>query len=1281
MFPDKGHLLEALQQIAVQWDSDMPETSKDQIRFLKRDFEFLHIFLSFTDLSYMADFTYKVQSLFQDAAVDLKKVNKIHHIDRVTSGIEEKIRITKLEIRDIHLVLSNKDGIDTPEFVIEFIDTVIQNLDDFVELGDSVFKELKLLRNFVCFVSGRSMEPKSLHAFLTHVLHVVGRAAMIVWLYWKFPSNDSENQEMNCLLSNLVQMKIKLIQPDVRKIYIDVLLQAVTRPIIQIENAVDCVAGFMETLQHNLKELPTPSQMDVALTDQMLVFLEMFDLLFDNLRCRSVQVLEFHLQDIDTVVVDSGLLVYSLYEDVSLEEVTSKLEDTIERIKTLIYHIIRKEFQSSLPRIHGIGYVDFLLSNLKKFHDRYSNSLAHFTDELQMIQTELESLQPFLKSVALERHNKYDKLERSVALLIGKVYEVEYIVDACISNISNKVPNWCLKLWLLDLIQEIGAEIQVLEVDSASHGTIDTDTSRTSSRLASTQSIEDENDEIVGFEDVIGKIRDQLTRGSNEREIICNDPLGHFCVLPSVCRLERSCSDPKFSAIFPKLQTLFTLSSFIRFGRFKRQVVRFFEGNALVSSDSGLGSPFERFETVRKGKAPLGWERIAGWVDSVISAIAPGPLFLAGLGVCCWLGVPGSLFLAGLGADCMVLFELVHECTFWVYGGPVSRPMMPTEYLLCWYSCYALHLFRDAGKTALANRLYSDKSIVAHFEVRARCYVSSVYSRKELLLSILKLLRVNNNVTTPLSEQTSGELADVFRKHLFTRRYLILIDDVPNVSVWDDLNSCFCDANKGSRILLTTRHFNVADYAKSITLHLRVLNDGESWTLLKKKVFGEGICSPVLEKVGPKIVRKCEGLPLSIVFVASILAGMERTEQCWKQVARSLGTEIHCYPENIIEQSYQNLPYHLKSCFLYFGMFSDHEEINISKLTLLWIGEGFVKDDEHRTLEDIAEGYLKNLVESNLVMLDKRDCGGKVKVCRIHDILFHFCKERAHTENLIQRIQRKANINASSSIANASDMFHDFRFLKVLDLEFTLIDSFPTNMVYLRYFAAQTSHESITSSIHMLWNLETLIVNGMRGHLSVPSTIWNMVKLRHLHISPSFTAEQLLEDSSELNDLLEVLDIFGDQHVESLPYLVRISASNLKKLKVSYYILGSQHLSNISQLQNLQELELDFVKFEGEIWEVRKGEFAELKVLKLVNCSSLKEWTVQDDAFSKLEHIVLRCCQLLVEISSWFAEISSLKYIEVDNCNGSVVESARTIQTTKVEEYVNDDLELVIKEL
>uniref|UniRef100_M1D3A7 Late blight resistance protein n=1 Tax=Solanum tuberosum TaxID=4113 RepID=M1D3A7_SOLTU len=36
------------------------------------------------------DVTYKAEALFQDAVVDFKKVNKINHIGRVTSQIEEK---------------------------------------------------------------------------------------------------------------------------------------------------------------------------------------------------------------------------------------------------------------------------------------------------------------------------------------------------------------------------------------------------------------------------------------------------------------------------------------------------------------------------------------------------------------------------------------------------------------------------------------------------------------------------------------------------------------------------------------------------------------------------------------------------------------------------------------------------------------------------------------------------------------------------------------------------------------------------------------------------------------------------------------------------------------------------------------------------------------------------------------------------------------------------------------------------------------------------------------
>lgn len=184
--------------------------------------------------------------------------------------------------------------------------------------------------------------------------------------------------------------------------------------------------------------------------------------------------------------------------------------------------------------------------------------------------------------------------------------------------------------------------------------------------------------------------------------------------------------------------------------------------------------------------------------------------------------------------------------------------------------------------------------------------------------------------------------------------------------------------------------------------------------LLKQKVFGEESCSLLLSNVGKEIANKCRGLPLSIVLVAGMLTKMEKSEQCWKQVAMNLCTNVLSNSKAIIEQSYQNLPYHLKPCFLYFGVFSEDKEINTSILTWLWISEGLIKSRDDKSLEDIAEGYLENLIRRNLVMVAKWSSGGKVKTCCIHDLLLYFCKERAK-ENLLW-MRGDQNVSTSSSI-------------------------------------------------------------------------------------------------------------------------------------------------------------------------------------------------------------------------------------------------------------------------
>ncbi|KAJ8539752.1 hypothetical protein K7X08_014004 [Anisodus acutangulus] len=269
----------------------------------------------------------------------------------------------------------------------------------------------------------------------------------------------------------------------------------------------------------------------------------------------------------------------------------------------------------------------------------------------------------------------------------------------------------------------------------------------------------------------------------------------------------------------------------------------------------------------------------------------------------------------------------------------------------------------------------------------------------------------------------------------------------------------------------------------------------------------------------------------------------------------------------------------------------------------MWISEGFVKSCEGKNLEDIAEGYLGNLIGRNLVMGTKRSSGGKIKACRIHDLLHDFCKERAKEEMRLLWLKWDQNANHSSclyghmqlahrmciygecyspgdwrlcqsyvvsiSLHNNhlsgfidSGIFHNFKFLKVLDLEFTRIDVFPTNLVYLRYFAAETSKYSIIANIHS-WKLETLKLKTF-GEMSLPMILWEMDTLRHLHISNfSFTrAKQLIENSIKLHDLKTLSNPYFSC-VKEVESILR-TAPNLRELRCEvegvdsfqYYVLN-----------------------------------------------------------------------------------------------------------------------------
>ena len=66
---------------------------------------------------------------------------------------------------------------------------------------------------------------------------------------------------------------------------------------------------------------------------------------------------------------------------------------------------------------------------------------------------------------------------------------------------------------------------------------------------------------------------------------------------------------------------------------------------------------------------------------------------------------------------------------------------------------------------------------------------------------------------------------------------------------------------------------------------------------------------------------------------------------------------------------------------LLFGMFLEDYHINCASLIQLWIAEGFVKEMQGITLEEVAEGYLNQLIHRSLVQVDVVDFIGRTRSC------------------------------------------------------------------------------------------------------------------------------------------------------------------------------------------------------------------------------------------------------------------------------------------------------------
>ncbi|KAK6791053.1 hypothetical protein RDI58_010134 [Solanum bulbocastanum] len=474
---------------------------------------------------------------------------------------------------------------------------------------------------------------------------------------------------------------------------------------------------------------------------------------------------------------------------------------------------------------------------------------------------------------------------------------------------------------------------------------------------------------------------------------------------------------------------------------------------------------------------------------------------------------------------------------------------------------------------------------------------------------------------------------------------------------------------------------------------MNLLSLENGWKLLCDKVFGpKHDHPPALEEIGKEIVEKCQGLPLTISVIAGHLSKVARTLEGWKDVARTLSEIIASNPNKflgVLGLSYYHLPNHLKPCFLSMSSFPEDFQVDTRRLIQLWIAQGFIRNFENgKTLEEVAEHYLEDLISRNLIQARKRRFNGEIKACGVHDLLHEFCLIEAETtkHKHVQRTHpilptQKHNVRRFSfhtlsySVENCFKVLHPvarsihlfsrlhllhkprhkllgtfpiyhrnpiiheffscFNLLRVLAIFNTIgyFESFPlviTELFHLRYLQVPF-YVDIPESISELQNLQTLICSGNYFDITLPENIWMMNNLRYIRLKgpsylPSPRTESLVTGMPNLEELSILCYTSCTNEVFS-------SIPNLKKLIISLPFNDTKFPYRLLDMSSLTKLKA--FKFYGSPYlgdPIKKFGFpTSLKRLSLSKCNHFVWADISSTVMMlpNLEELKLKHCRTL----------------------------------------------------
>nr|XP_034580647.1 disease resistance protein Pik-2-like [Setaria viridis] len=293
---------------------------------------------------------------------------------------------------------------------------------------------------------------------------------------------------------------------------------------------------------------------------------------------------------------------------------------------------------------------------------------------------------------------------------------------------------------------------------------------------------------------------------------------------------------------------------------------------------------------------------------------------------------------------------------------------------------------------------------------------------RDILWSILCQVEEPRSNGGDDDDSRGNNLIGCIRKCLQGKRYLVVLDGIWNPEAWIIIRASLPQNDLGSRVITTTCSTIVAKSCSS-NCNSRIYNIntfglGDCRTLFHGRIFGSvGSYPPDLADVADRILIRCAGFPLAIAAISSLLACKPRARSVWEDVCNCITASPRTTEgmRRILSLGYHDLPHHLKVCLWHLSIFPADYPIDHDRVIRSWMAEGLVWEKSGKTVEEVGESYLEELMDRQMIQLDHGSHDGEAKAYVLSSMMLEIIRFESVQENFVTVLENGKPASVSSS--------------------------------------------------------------------------------------------------------------------------------------------------------------------------------------------------------------------------------------------------------------------------